>query len=148
MPDNRLPKKLLFGLNIFYFIYMKRDWSEHRCYVEAPSQLLFGELQHGKRSLGGPKKCYKDTLKGSLKSFNLSPDTWELAAQNCNEWHAALHNGAKAHEKERTITAEKRRQARKSNADRCSSPATIPCPKCTRTFRAHIGLTSHLRTHQ
>ena len=22
----------LFGLNIFYFIYMKRDWAEHRCY--------------------------------------------------------------------------------------------------------------------
>jgi len=119
MPDNRLPKKL-----------------------------LFGELQHGKRSLGGPKKRYKDTLKGSLKSFNLNPDTWELAAQNRNEWRAALHNGAKTHEKERTITAEKRRQARKSNADRCSSPATIPCPKCTRTFRAQIGLTSHLRTHQ
>ena len=119
MPDNRLPKKL-----------------------------LFGELQHGKRSLGGPKKRYKDTLKGSLKSFNLNPDTWELAAQNCKEWRAALHNGAKTHEKERTITAEKRRQARKSNADRCSSPATIPCPKCTRTFRAQIGLTSHLRTHQ
>ena len=118
MPDNRLPKKL-----------------------------LFGELQHGKRSLGGPKKCYKDTLKGSLKSFNLNPDTWELAAQNRNEWRASLHNGAITHEKDRTITVEKRRQARKSNADRCSSPASIPCPKCTRTFRAQIGLTSHLRTH-
>ena len=23
------------GLNIFYFIYMKRDWAEHRRYVEA-----------------------------------------------------------------------------------------------------------------
>ena len=89
MPDNRLPKKL-----------------------------LFGELQHGKRSLGGPKKRYKDTLKGSLKSFNLNLDTWELAAQNRNEWRAALHNGAKTHEKEKTITAEKRWQAKKSNADR------------------------------
>ena len=26
-----------FGLNIFCFIYMKRDWAEHRCYVEALS---------------------------------------------------------------------------------------------------------------
>ena len=25
------------GLSIFYFIYMKRDWAEHRCYVEALS---------------------------------------------------------------------------------------------------------------
>ena len=86
MPDNQLPKKMLFGL-------------------------------------GGPKKRYKDTLKGSRKSFNLNSDTWELAAQNRNEWRAAPHNGAITHEKERTITAEKRRQARKSNADRCSSPA-------------------------
>ena len=26
-----------FSLNIFYFIYMKRDWAENRCYVEALS---------------------------------------------------------------------------------------------------------------
>ena len=26
-----------FDLNIFYFIYMKRDWAEHRCYVKALS---------------------------------------------------------------------------------------------------------------
>ena len=26
---------ICFGLNIFYFIYMKTDWAEHRCYVEA-----------------------------------------------------------------------------------------------------------------
>ena len=26
---------ICFGLNIFYVIYMKRDWAEHRCYVEA-----------------------------------------------------------------------------------------------------------------
>ena len=55
-----------------------------------PKKLLFGELQHGKCSLGGPKKHYKDTLKGSLKSFNLNPDTWELAAQNHNEWACCL----------------------------------------------------------
>ena len=46
MPDNRLPKKL-----------------------------LFCELQHGKLSLDGPKMHYKDTLKGSLKSFNLNSGT-------------------------------------------------------------------------
>ena len=29
----------LFDLNIFYFIYMNRDWAEHRCYVKALSCL-------------------------------------------------------------------------------------------------------------
>ena len=31
----------LLGLNIFYFIYMKRDWAEHRCYVEALSHTTY-----------------------------------------------------------------------------------------------------------
>ena len=30
-------KFLMIDLNIFYFIYMKRDWAEHRCYVKALS---------------------------------------------------------------------------------------------------------------
>ena len=119
MPDNRLPKKL-----------------------------LFGKLQHGKRSLSGPKKCYKDTLKGSLKSFNLNPDTGSLQHKIAMSGVLALHNGTIAHEKWRTIAAEKRWQARKPNADRCLSPVSIPCPNCTRNFRAQIGLINHLRTHQ
>ena len=35
---------LKFGLNIFYFIYMKRDWAEHRCYVKALSQIKFTQI--------------------------------------------------------------------------------------------------------
>ena len=119
MPDNRLPKKL-----------------------------FFGELQHGERSLGCPKKRYKDTLKGSLKAFKMDLDTWQKAAQDRNKWRAAIHHGAKLHEHERTSAAEKRREARKASADKHATPATIPCPMCPRLFRAQIGLTSHLRTHK
>ena len=32
-----------------------------------PKKVLYGELQEGKRSQGGQKKRYKDTLKASLK---------------------------------------------------------------------------------
>ena len=35
-----------------------------------PKKGLYGELQEGKRPQGGKKKCYKDTLKASLKDFN------------------------------------------------------------------------------
>ena len=40
-----------------------------------PKKVLYGELQEGKRSQGGQKKRYKDTLKASLKDsiFQLSP---------------------------------------------------------------------------
>ena len=37
-----------------------------------PKKILYGELQIGKRSHGGQKKRYKDTLKASLKDFNIS----------------------------------------------------------------------------
>ena len=36
-----------------------------------PKKILYGELQVGKRSHGGQKKRYKDTLKASLKDFNI-----------------------------------------------------------------------------
>ena len=36
-----------------------------------PKQLLYGELCYGKRSLGGQKKRFKDTLKKTLTSFNI-----------------------------------------------------------------------------
>ena len=41
-----------------------------------PKKVLYGELQEGKRSQGGQKKHYKDTLKALLNSisiFQLSP---------------------------------------------------------------------------
>ena len=36
-----------------------------------PKKILYGELQVGKRSHGGQKKRYKDTLKASIKDFNI-----------------------------------------------------------------------------
>ena len=56
-----------------------------------PKKLLFGELQEGKRSQGGQKKRFKDTLKASLKSFNISHNTWEQTAQDRGVWRTAVH---------------------------------------------------------
>ena len=39
-----------------------------------PKKILFGELQVGKRSHGGQKKRYKGTIKASLKDFNIPTD--------------------------------------------------------------------------
>uniref|UniRef100_A0A0L8I6R6 C2H2-type domain-containing protein n=1 Tax=Octopus bimaculoides TaxID=37653 RepID=A0A0L8I6R6_OCTBM len=91
-------------------------------------KLLFGELQKGKRSQGGQKKRFKDTL----KAFSIDHDTWERSALD----------------RERIAAAEDRRQARKNRANNPVAGATIPCPHCQRLFRAQIGLTSHLRTHK
>ena len=119
MPDNRLPKKL-----------------------------LFGELTQGKRYCGAPKKRFKDCLKASLKAFDIHPGTWESTAQDRGGWRAAVSKGAKSCEANRTATAEQRRQTRKDNANRSPTAATFPCPHCKKILRARIGLISHLRTHK
>ena len=47
-----------------------------------PKQLLYGELCHGKRSVGGQKKRFKDILKKTLTSFNINVANWEVCAQD------------------------------------------------------------------
>jgi hypothetical protein len=75
-------------------------WASHVARIpndRLPKKLLFGELQCGKRTPGGPKKRFKDVLKGSLKAFSINANTWEQGVQSRSEWRAALHNGAKAY---------------------------------------------------
>ena len=36
-----------------------------------PKKVFYGELQEGKRSQSGQKKRYKDTLKASVKNFDI-----------------------------------------------------------------------------
>ena len=66
-----------------------------------PKKVLYGELQEGKRSQGGQKKRYKDTLKASLKDFNISTETWEQAAQDRTKWRCLINKGASQFEKKR-----------------------------------------------
>ena len=50
-----------------------------------PKKILYGELQVGKRSHGGQKKRYKDTLNASLNDFNIPTESWEHIAQDHHE---------------------------------------------------------------
>ena len=58
--------------------------------VRLPKKILYGELQVGKRSNGGQKKRYKDTLKASLKDFNIPTETWEQIAQDRTKWRGLI----------------------------------------------------------
>ena len=55
-----------------------------------PKKILYGELQVGKRSHGGQKKRYKDTLKASLKDFSIPTESWEQIAQDCTKWQGLI----------------------------------------------------------
>ena len=48
--------------------------------VWLPKKVFDGELQVGKRSQGGQKKRYKDTIKVPLKNFNIPPESLERIA--------------------------------------------------------------------
>ena len=58
-----------------------------------PKKILYGELQVGKRSHGGQKKRYKDTLKASLKDFNIPTKSWEQVAQDRTKWRGPIKIG-------------------------------------------------------
>ena len=66
-----------------------------------PKKVLNGELQEGKRSQGGQKKRYKDTLKASLKEFNIPTESWEQAAQDRRKWRFLIIKGASQFEAKR-----------------------------------------------
>ena len=111
-----------------------------------PKRLFYGELTEGKRSQGGQKKRYKDTLKVSLKSFNISPNTWEIEALNRPVWRSNTSKGATSYEQNRIAEARRKRVLRKSRDN--SMVADHLCPTCGKGFRARIGMISQSRTHR
>ena len=64
-------------------------WTDHvtKMHEERlPKKIHYGELEMGKRSHGGQKNRYKDTLKASLKDFNIPTESW-------NKLHRTEQNG-------------------------------------------------------
>nr|XP_027216627.1 uncharacterized protein LOC113809286 [Penaeus vannamei] len=73
------------GLPSIYAILMQSQlrWAGHVVRMpdhRLPKRLLSGELQQGKRSNGGQKRRFKDTLIASLKAFDINHNTWEQTA--------------------------------------------------------------------
>ena len=114
-----------------------------------PKKVFYGELQEGKRSQGGQKKRYKDTLKASLKDFEIPMGSWEQTAQERSKWRGLINKGAALYEKKRICEAERKRRERKAKTNVPPADSmTLTCSTCNRQFRARIGLVSHQRTHQ
>ena len=113
-----------------------------------PKKMLYGELTVGKRSVGRPKKRFKDNLKASLRELNIDTDTWESLATDRSMWRSSITKGAKAAETLRISEAEKKREIRKNSNVTAPATDSFICSFCQRTFLAQIGLISHLRTHR
>ena len=96
-------------------------------------------------------KRYKDTLKASLKDFNIPTASWEQAAQDRTKWRCLINKGASQFEAKRICEAGRKRKERKARAKGPSSDSAqseFTCSICNRQFRAKIGLYSHQRTHK
>ena len=116
-----------------------------------PKKLLYRDLQVGKHSHGGQKKRYKDTLKASLKDFNVPTESWEQIAQDRTKWRCLIKRGAGEYEAKRISEAERKCAQRKARAKASPtelSSSDLSCSICNRQFRAKIGHISHLRTHK
>ena len=108
-----------------------------------PKRLMYGELSSGKRSYGGQRKIFTDTLKISLRSFNIDIESWELAAQDRSTWRGHISQGATKAEENRKVAAEEKRRRRKERVSLTTTDAARSCPSCGKSFRARIGLVSH-----
>ena len=116
-----------------------------------PKKSLYGELEMGKRSHGGQENRYKDTLKASLKDFNIPTESWEKNCTGPSKVARPHQRGASEIEAKRISEAEQKRAQRKARAK--ASPTELSCSDlccsiCNRQLRARIGLISHLITHK
>ena len=114
-------------------------------------KIFYGELKVGKRCHDGQKKRYKDTLKASLKDFNIATESWEQLALDRTKWRGLIRRGNDEYEAERICVSEQKRAQRKARAN--ASPTELSSSDlswsiCNRQFRAKIGLINHLRTHK
>eukprot|EP01067_Filipodium_phascolosomae_P003730 Filipodium_phascolosomae@DN2663_c0_g1_i7.p1 len=75
--------------------------------------MLYGELLEGKRSVGCPKKRFKDSLKDSLEAFHSEPNRWKLSVSDPKSWRVIVASGALKAEESRLAKAEAKRKARK-----------------------------------
>ena len=129
-----------------------KDWTVSiQVYERLPKTILYGELQVGKRSHCGQKKRHKDTLKASLKDFNIPTESWEQIAQDRAKWRGLIRRGTGEYGVKRISEAKQKRAQRWARAKASPtelSSSDLSCSNCNRQLKAYICLIKHLRTHK
>ena len=81
-------------------------------------------------------KRYKDTLKVTMKNFQIDPDNCEQAALDRPTWRSLIRKGGTVFENNRISNAEKKRELRKQrqNSNLPLEDTNFACPTCGRKF--------------
>jgi hypothetical protein len=123
-------------------------WLGHTCRMKdgrIPKDILYGELQMGKRSRGRPLLRYKDVCKRDMKDTEIEIESWEQDATNRVAWREKIRKGIETKEKMISDRMRTQRLRRHASPRSDNSRLEIPCAYCGRLFMAKIGLASHIR---
>ena len=104
------------GIPSIHTLLQKVRWAGHVTRMphdRLEKKLLYGELCYGKRSVGGQKKRFKDTLTKTLTSFNIDVTNWEVCSPGSTH-RSMIHTGARTAETNRIAEAQKKRAVRKA----------------------------------
>ena len=109
-----------------------------------PEQLLYGQLADSDRSQGGQRKHYKDHLRLTLKSCDISNSSWESIALDRLQWRHLCHSSLVQFKNHCIARLDDRRTCRKNQA-RASNPTVniFSCMACGRTCTSQIGMYAH-----
>ena len=116
-----------------------------------PKKVLYGELQEGKRSQGGQKKRYNTPLKPHLRIsiFQLSPGNRLLRTEQSGVASSTKvpPNLKQSESVKLKRSVKKGKQEPRDHHQTRHSPNSLSL-FATDSFRAKIGLYSHQRTHK
>ena len=146
VPDTEVPQRAESESIHAILLRSQLRWAGHVRRMDdsrLPKRLFYGEITAGQRSLGRPKKRYKDSLslKESLKRCDIPYSTWEASAEDRPSWRSLVRAGVLAFEVYRIREKDQIRQRRK---ERSSNPQpgpapSIPCCIATDTSARRLG---------
>ena len=102
-------------------------------------RLMHGELEHGKRNQGPPKKQYKDTVKANLKWCELEPKDLEKCASDRSRWRATIQKAAVAFKGARFQKLTAARNQRHIASSAVITKTDFHCPNCSRLCASSLG---------